>query len=237
MTSLARLGFLVSNISWSSSSRKHHRVAPRPRNHPSTPNRTEPPASDWQSSTYRNTLRCVRNDELRLVCCKRSIPCPEKWPGSEWGLVATWLPFSIYQTSKDEEVWKKGHFIGLHVLNRCLVQSFKQKECSEGWNKLHSKKKKFDVFQGKEVHGNPAHLLWTVHPPVHPLPPGNPHSLELGSLVTLIAVIHPNLCKKKHKTSFILKKKHDLNKKQHENSEIILEFPRQESTKRRFFFG
>ena len=167
--------------------------------------------------TERNLLLQIDNDQLlgipfdasemmsfALFAASGPSHVLGKWPGSEWGLVATWLPFSIYHflgvclvvfLTSNFKGWggvKKGHFIGLHVLNRCLVQSFKQKRVFQRMKHLQSKKKVPDVFSGQRSSWKSSNLLWTVHPP----PPGNSHSLELGSLVTLIAVNHPNLCKK-----------------------------------------
>ena len=184
MTSLARLGLLVSNISWSSSGQKHHQIRhpnpspppnPRPRNHPSTPNRTEPPASDWQWSTYRNNLRCVRNDELRLVCCKRSIPCPENCQEAS-ELVATWLPFSIYHFW--ECTWLM--FLKLQRMRRCEKRTFyrlarseqmsgselQKKSVPKMGKKSQIQKKSSRCFSGQRSSWKSSNLLWTVHPPV-----------------------------------------------------------------------
>lgn len=161
-------GGMVSNISWRFLkfwSRKHHRVAPRPRNHPSTP-------------MERNLLLQIHNDQLIGITFDASemmsfalfaASGPSHVLKIARKRVSWWLPFSFFWGGVYLVVcfsklkgWggvKKGHFIGLHVLNRCLVQSFK-KRVFQRMNNSQSKKKSSRCFEEKRSSWKSSNLLW-----------------------------------------------------------------------------
>lgn len=96
---------------------------------------------------------------------------------------------------------------------------------------LQSKKKKFQMFFR-------AKKFMEIQQSLVDSPSTSPSSFPGAGEFSNSNSCNPSKSlQKKTQNKFHFEKKNGSQQKQHENSEIIFEFPRQESTKRRFFFG